>query len=314
MPSTTAPTPMSWRQLTTDGYRKGTSAFCGGPRSPPCPQNVTSLAECQALCLASVQPSVCMGLTWLREAQTPPRTRCSLYTAVDLTGPVQNFSSCQMWLVVGRRVKTQVDYAGGSDKNEQSVAPGRETHATTSVSVNMKATSPYGGAVALSIDWADAGVSTIVAKLRIRMPSWLNNSVGVAVDGTLHGHGQPGSYYVIDRSWQRGEVVSFTLPKVYRLSQYTGIEQVKGYEGKRFALQVGPIVLACVGPMDVGYTTVLPIAAQDVEEWLVPTNEPLHFEIKGANAFQFKPLWDVLQGENFTVFPIFGHMGGEVFV
>ena len=46
---------------------------------------------------------------------------------------------------------------------------------------------------------------------------------------------------------KQGDVVKFTLPTVYKLTRYTGVDQIQGYEGKRFALSVGPIVLGCVG-------------------------------------------------------------------
>lgn len=178
----------------------------------------------------------------------------------------------------------------------------------------MSTSFPYAGNVAISLHLADKTVSSVAVKLRIRMPSWLNSSVRVAVNGNLHGHGEPASYYLIDRQWRESDTVSFTLPTIYRVSQYTGVEQVHGYEGKRFALQVGPIVLACVGPMDAGDTTVLPVAAGSVEDWLVPTSQPLHFNIKGAPNFHFKPLWDVSQGEKFTVYPILGGSSSELLV
>ena len=89
------------------------------------------------------------------------------------------------------------------------------------------------------------------------MPSWLSNAVTVNLNGKPYAHGKPGSYLVIDRTWSMGDVITLILFRNYRFSLYEGVDQVKGFEGKRYALLVGPIVLACVGPMGLDGTTVL---------------------------------------------------------
>ena len=50
----------------------------------------------------------------------------------------------------------------------------------------------------------------------------------------------------IDREWKDGDKIQFDLPTVYKLTQYTGVDQIPGHDGKRFAVSVGPVVLACV--------------------------------------------------------------------
>merc|ERR1712232_204187 len=100
--------------------------------------------------------------------------------------------------------------------------------------------------------------------------------------------------------------MGLTLPTVFRLSNYAGVDQVPGHEGQRYALLVGPVVLACVGPVGSDETTVLPLHPVDPPQWLIPTSTPLHFAIKGVSEFYFKPLYALTDSEKFTVYPIFG--------
>ena len=69
----------------------------------------------------------------------------------------------------------------------------------------------------------------------------------VALNGVVMGTtGTPGSFLSLDRSWKNGDRLTFMLPTVFKLNQYLGVDQVAGFEGKRYALQLGPVVLACV--------------------------------------------------------------------
>merc|ERR1712151_420405 len=102
----------------------------------------------------------------------------------------------------------------------------------------------------MKMTWTDPSVSSVSAKLRVRMPSWLSNPLTVSINGQPYGMGAPGSYLGIDRHWEQNDNVSFTLPIEYKLSLYTGVDQIQGYEGKRYALSMGPVVFACVGPVD----------------------------------------------------------------
>ena len=59
--------------------------------------------------------------------------------------------------------------------------------------------------------------------------------------------GKAGSYTVLDRTWTNGDTVSFTLPMDFRMSRYTGADQIAGHE--RYALLYGPILLMVAGPL-----------------------------------------------------------------
>ena len=98
------------------------------------------------------------------------------------------------------------------------------------------------------------------------------------------------------------------LPTVYKVTPYTGIDQIAGFEGKRFALSVGPIVLGCVGNLSATTNApVLPVAptAAAAKEWLVPAEgKPLHFSVKGAEGITFMPMWEMASADRFTTYPI----------
>jgi len=252
-----------------------------------------------------------MGLTWLRDAPPTSQNRCSLYTAVDLTAKPTPLKGCEQWLVVGRRQKVQVDYPDLNDVQ----ATEKTRLSTTLAKLTMNTQFPFGFDVNIRVDWNDAEVSSVAPKLWIRMPSWLDSPMQIKFNDHLMGLGQPGSYIEIDRIWKQRDTISFVLPRVYKLSRYEGVDQIPGYEGKRYALLLGPIVLACVGPMDLQGTTVLPVPPSQVPDWLLPdaSGTPLHFGIRGAPQFRFKPLWAVRDGEKFTTYPIFGGTFGSDF-
>ena len=148
----------------------------------------------------------------------------------------------------------------------------------TPVEFAMSTKFPYSNAVSIKVSWAETSVTGVSAALKLRVPSWLEAPLtNITINGVASKAGQPGSFLTLDQQWKQGDEVSFTLPTVYmyynKLTAYSGSDQIKGFEGKRFALSVGPIVLGCVG--DINATTnapVLPVApnAKAAAEWLLP--------------------------------------------
>jgi hypothetical protein len=277
-----------------------------GGMPPPCPKNVQSLEECKQLCLSSQQPNICMGLTWFSGAADPvdAENRCVLYRSIDLSTKAIPAPDVQQWQVVGRRVPIEIDYNASLDMADNVFQHSSEIEDHVSVTLTMDTDFPRADGVSLRLSWSNSSM-VVPIKLWLRMPSWLSNAVTVNINGKPHAHGKPGSYLVIDRTWSMGDRITLNLFREYRFSVYEGVDQVKGFEGKRFALLVGPVVLACVGPMGVDGTTVLPVPAGNAHGWLIPSAKPMHFNIKGVSRFMFKPLWAVDQGEHFTVYPIY---------
>ena len=83
---------------------------------------------------------------------------------------------------------------------------------------------------------------------------------------------------------------------------------MKGYDGKRYALKRGPIVLACVGKLDASTNTVVLRIdpSSDPAKWLKSIRgSPLHFTVDAAPGMTFMPLWEVPNEATFTIYPIF---------
>jgi hypothetical protein len=114
--------------------------------------------------------------------------------------------------------------------------------------------------------------------------------------------GHPGTYVVLERTWANGDRVAFTLPMDFRLTRYTGHDQLLGHE--RYALEYGPIQLAAVGPLDKKLGILWVQAPAAVRSWLKPVpDQPLHFTVAGQPEYQCLPYWEV-SDQTFTCCPI----------
>ena len=140
------------------------------------------------------------------------------------------------------------------------------------------------------------------AKIRIRVPQWASGPMPVAINGKTAATGNPGSYVTLNRAWDIGDTISFTLPIALKLTRYTGLDQIEGHQ--RFSLEYGPVLLALVGSSSAALK--LPGASRH-EEILQRIKQhpdrPLHFTIEGNPEFTFIPYWQVIT-EPFTCFPV----------
>jgi len=168
-----------------------------------------------------------------------------------------------------------------------------------SMDLTMKTKFPYDPKVELI-----AGNSQPVeCKIRIRIPSWVPENMSVMVNGKESGTGKPGTYFLIDRKWEKGDVISFTLPMDFRVTEYSGLE--KGFEENHYAIEYGPILMAMVGvkakKSDIGVKA----GPENIKEMLRPVQgKPLHFSIEGNSEFEYWPYFEV-QDEPFSCFPEF---------
>ena len=274
-----------------------------------------------------------------------PATPCMFYSAIDTTGAPRPAKGVTQLMLVGRRELVQHDWVAPAAVPSSSAAAGTAAAAAlprvelgaTEVTVTMATAFPSANGVTLTVDWNSTAVTAVGMTLNLRIPSWLNQKLTVTVGGKHRQHhpqprrrqqqlhaaslttmaGQPGTYLAIDREWSQGDTVSFALPTVFSFSHYTGMNQVAGHEGSRYALQVGPIVLAAVGPAIAAFghdqTVVIPHqptvgAAGAAPAWLTPiAGKPLHFAVAGVAGIVFKPNYAMLGNEKFTTFPIFAN-------
>ena len=161
----------------------------------------------------------------------------------------------------------------------------------------MKTTFPYDSSVELSFELSAPRHSVI----RLRTPSWAIAEMPIYVNGTLAVTGKPGSYVVLDRTWKSGDTVSFTLPAGFRLTRYTGLDQIEGHE--RYALEYGAILLAIVGTDDARLWTSGASAESFTSQLKAVTGQPLHFAIDGNPDHHYVPYYSIKE-EMFTCFPV----------
>jgi DUF1680 family protein len=140
------------------------------------------------------------------------------------------------------------------------------------------------------------------AKIRIRVPAWAAGPMQVSVNKEAAVTGKPGSFVTLNRRWSTGDTVRFTLPMELKLTRYTGLDKIEGYE--RFALEYGPVLLALVG----SDSAVLKVPGGKRHEEILGRIKqdpfrPLHFSIEGQPELAYIPYWLVVT-EPFTCYPV----------
>ena len=139
-------------------------------------------------------------------------------------------------------------------------------------------------------------------KLRVRVPSWAGSEMHVTVNGEKKASGKPGSYLVLDRTWESGDIVEFTLPAEFTVSEYKGEDQIRGR--KRYALLYGPILYAAVGDRQAILHLQGDSAPNAIVKQLTPIpNKSMHFSVAGNPGITYMPYWQV-EHEEFTCFPV----------
>jgi len=183
----------------------------------------------------------------------------------------------------------------------------------TELKLTTTTTFPEAGDVRIKVDAPDRTAFT----LSLRIPSWAVKAVEISVNGKPVSAGIPGSYCHLEREWQAGDQVAFTLPMGFRMSRYEGYDQIAGYS--RYYLEFGPLLMALTGKPNLeGTIRILNDPAQPAA-WLRPVAaKPLHFQITtdkgywrlredeawGEKSFEFMPYYDIPQEQEFTAFPV----------
>jgi hypothetical protein len=166
------------------------------------------------------------------------------------------------------------------------------------IHLKMATEFPRGRDVSLTM----AAAKPAAIKIRVRVPSWAITAMPILVNGKRVAMGHPGAYAVLNRTWNNDDKITFMLPMDFRLTRYTGFDQIPGHE--RYALEYGPFLLAAVGPLDQKFGIQLLQAPQALHDWLKPKpGQPLHFTIAGQPEYEYMPYWQV-ENQTFTCFPI----------
>ncbi len=168
-----------------------------------------------------------------------------------------------------------------------------------SVQLKMETQFPYDPKVTIGV----SANQPIQQKIRIRVPAWASENMPLLVNNNLVGSGKPGTYFEIERVWENGDRISFTLPMDFKVTKYTGLE--KGFEQDHYALEYGPLLMAMVGVKGKKSDFGVKATAGNMKNLLVPVpGKPLHFSIKGDSEFEYWSYFEV-QEEPFSCFPEF---------
>jgi DUF1680 family protein len=135
--------------------------------------------------------------------------------------------------------------------------------------------------------------------LRVRTPSWAMTEMSISVNGQPVGKGQPGSYFPIDREWADGDRVEFALPIGFRVTRYSGADQLPGRT--RYAFEYGPTLYAVVG----SEKAELPsgFRPETVTQQLEAVSDaPMGYRLRGHPGIMLMPYWQI-STQSFTCFP-----------
>lgn len=162
------------------------------------------------------------------------------------------------------------------------------------LTMTMKTRFPEKPEVELTLELREPRRSVI----RVRTPSWSTGEMQIYVKGRPAATGKPGSYVALDRSWRSGDTISFRLPVGFKLTRYTGLDQIEGHE--RFAMEYGPVLLALRGSDD---ARLQQMSAGSGEQLRPVEGQPLHFAVGGDPEQVYVPYYS-LKDETFTCFPV----------
>jgi len=161
--------------------------------------------------------------------------------------------------------------------------------AGTPVTLRCATDFPFRPEVELRVETAAA----TAMKLRIRVPGWGGEAMPCQVNGEHVASSEPGTFIVLDRVWQTGDTVTFTLPLTWRTVRYRGADEHPVHP--RYALMRGPVLMALTGADDLALTpeALLESLREEV---------PLQARVAGIENACYQPYWQI-QGERFTCFP-----------
>jgi DUF1680 family protein len=168
---------------------------------------------------------------------------------------------------------------------------GRQVHVTATTSF------PYSPEVKLALT-LDAPCRFV---LHVRTPGWATGAMPIRVNGEVAATGQPGTYAKLSREWRTGDTIAFTLPMGFRLTEYTGLDQIAGH--KRYALEYGPILLAIQNSDNAllhGHGTP---DERFIEQLRPVPGVPLQFDVADNPGQRYVPYF-AIKNELFTCFPV----------
>ncbi|MDR2375232.1 MAG: glycoside hydrolase family 127 protein [Treponema sp.] len=173
---------------------------------------------------------------------------------------------------------------------------------------------PYSGDVTIGFDPLPKAGRFDVS---IRVPYWAQDEAAVYLNGSLAAKGKPGKRITLNRLWQKGDRLNFTLSYGPRLIKYTGADQSP--DGKsRYTMMCGPILMAYLDPLcteapafspkkpEEELKRYIPHIDMECDELLasIKADADLRYPVPGTkNAFV--PYWSA-PDEGFSCVPVIG--------
>jgi DUF1680 family protein len=136
--------------------------------------------------------------------------------------------------------------------------------------------------------------------LNLRIPLWAAETVNISVNGAKEETGNPGSFITLNRTWKKGDTITFNLPYALKAVPYTGFDQAE--TGERYCLFYGPVLLALKGSFDEKDIPRIALDPRDPGKGLESRGD-IRFGLKDKTGWEFIPYYAV-QDEVFTCFPI----------
>lgn len=138
--------------------------------------------------------------------------------------------------------------------------------------------------------------------MHVRIPNWAAGDVAIKVNGAAVGTGKAGTFFALNRKWEAGDTVEFTLPVALKAIYYTGVDQVEN-SLPRYTFMYGPILMALKADECID-KTVVPRIPMQVDALLasVTADEKLHFAVPNTE-YCIMPYMDA-PDEGFTCVPI----------
>lgn len=160
-----------------------------------------------------------------------------------------------------------------------------EAELPNGVSLSVTSGLPESGRVRIAIAKAEKPFT-----LRLRVPRW------ACADGR--------SYYETHENVTAGAVFEKEFPFDFRITRYTGGEEIKGKE--RYAIEYGPLLFAAMGapnPVTVRFDPAAPSAWFRPVKQMQPGNVVLRLKLKNDRMHEYRAYMDI-HDEPFDVYPI----------
>ncbi len=179
--------------------------------------------------------------------------------------------------------------------------PSRLTWKEAGVTLVQASSQPFGGDISIEIEEGKADFS-----LLIRHPQWIKAPLEIKINGiTAATSDQPSSYVSIERTWQKGDLVEFSMP--FELEEAAAPDNPR-----KSALLYGPLVLtADLGPIDepAPWSPVLINQEGSLSSWIIQDGESFgRFTIPAASrpdSLNLRPFYDHCQNRTAVYFDKF---------